>query len=41
MEKWAEVLSHIALALKDVLSSPGPGHTRHIGKELWWYCGSP
>ena len=41
MEKWAKVFSHIALALKDALDSPGPGHTRRIGEALRWYCGAP
>ena len=40
-EKWAKVFSHIALALKDALDSPGPGHTRRIGEALRWYCGAP
>ena len=41
MEKWAKVFAHIALALKDALNSPGPGHTRRIGEALRWYCGAP
>ena len=40
-EKWARVFSLIALALKDALDSPGPGHTRRIGEALRWYCGTP
>ena len=40
-EKWAKVFSHIALALKDALDSPGPGHTRRIREALRWCCGVP
>ena len=32
-QKWATLFSHIALALKDALDSPGPGQTRYIGNK--------